>query len=186
MSEAHRRPKNSEAVRTNLIAAAADLLSMGAPLSMGTVAEAAGVTKGAVQHHFGTREELLTAMCDAFLEHFNSVLSHENAQDLAPGGEARAYVRATVRAGVDQQQQADWRAILVACVIERALAARWSERVAESRAKDSARNGNELIMRLAADGLWLSDLLGIYQLSSVERDALEAALLNLSPSAPKP
>lgn len=182
MSEAHQRRKAPEFVRANLLAAAADLLSSGDPLSMATVAEQAGVTKGAVQHHFGTREELLAAMCDTYLQQFDAILDAEIARDAGPGGAARAYVRATVRAKQSKKkEQTEWRAILVASVVERAIAARWAGWVAQSRQQDAARAGHELVMRLAADGLWLSDLLGTYQLTAKDRAALQDTLLQLSP-----
>lgn len=185
MSEVHQRPKAPERVRANLIAAAADLLSSGDPLSMATVAEQAGVTKGAVQHHFGTREALLAAMCDTYLGQFEQILAAEIARDDGPGGAARSYVRATVRGNAKKKEQAQWRAILVACVVERSIAARWGDWVAQSRKQDATAAGHELVMRLAADGLWLSDLLGLYKLTAKDRAALQEALLTLSPSEPR-
>jgi hypothetical protein len=71
--------------------------------------------------------------------------------------------------------------MLVAAVIDRPIAERWSDWVAARRQEDHAPGPQELIMRLAADGLWLSDVLGSYGLSAKERADLQDALLALSP-----
>ena len=39
---------------------------------------------------------------------------------------------------------------------------------------------NKLLARLAADGLWLSEVLGIYDLSSGEREALKRLIHQLA------
>jgi AcrR family transcriptional regulator len=181
MSKAHHRPKAPDAVRANLINAAADLLAHGETLSMSTVAERAGVTKGAVQHHFGTRDAMLDAMFAAHLNDFEQDLAARAAQDGAPGHAARAYVNATVENAGPAHEPMAWRALLVAAVIDRPIAERWSHWVAGRRREDRAPGSQELIMRLAADGLWLSDLLGVYDLSAKERAELQEALLALSP-----
>ena len=52
--------------------------------------------------------------------------------------------------------------------------------VAENRADDAGTDNVELIMRLAADGLWLSDLLGVYKLTASQRASLGESLLAMS------
>jgi len=63
------------------------------------VAESAGVTKGAVYHHFESKEELLVRAIQNF---FNSAISHMNellsaAADLSPEQRARAILSAGAR-----------------------------------------------------------------------------------------
>jgi AcrR family transcriptional regulator len=177
MAEAHHRKKDPDAVRAKLLNATAELLAAGQPLSIGAVAVHVGVSKGAVQHHFGTREQLLAAMADTFLGAFEAELAEQVAA--GAGVAAQAYVRAAL-GSTDQDSLAHWRALLVAAVVERSVATRWADWVAADRQKDPAPGVNETIMRLAADGLWLSDLLGIYKISAAERSELQTALLNLS------
>ena len=95
-------------------------------------------------------------------------------------------MRAAVGGDADPDALAHWRALLVASVVERSVATRWADWVAADRQKDPAPGVNETIMRLAADGLWLSDLLGIYKLSASERSALQAALLALPTQEVRP
>lgn len=64
-------------------------------------------------------------------------------------------------------------------MIDRALTERWNTWVQAHRKDDDAGVNGKLVARLAADGLWLSDMLGTYQLSEAEREALGAELLQL-------
>jgi AcrR family transcriptional regulator len=163
-------------MHARILAAAADLLTQGAPLSIGSVAETAGVTKGAVQHHFGTREALLQALWQTAQAGFVDDLGRDAARHGGSPSGAASYLRATVRAGTRRHVTRRWRAVLAACVVERPLARQWGEWVGACR-RDNAEGTQDLIVRLAADGLWLSDLLGIYKLSASERQALQDALL---------
>lgn len=176
MDPERKRVRAPVEVRARILGAAADLLAEGAPASIGSVAESAGVTKGAVQHHFGTREALLQALWDTTQSGFVADMGRDAARHGAHPTCAASYLRTTVRAGTRRQVTRRWRAILAASVTERALARQWSDWMAACR-RDNAEGMNELVVRLAADGLWLSDLLGIYKLSAKERQALEDALL---------
>lgn len=176
MNDARRRTRAPTEVRARILAATADLLTEGAPLSIGSVADAAGVTKGAVQHHFGTREALLQALWETTQAEFVNDLDADAARHGGKPNGAASYLRATVRAGRRRHVTHRWRAVLAASVVERPLARQWSDWVAGCR-RDNAEGTQELIVRLAADGLWLSDLLGIYKLTVTERQALQDALL---------
>lgn len=59
-----------EITRARLIDSAAQLLAEGCPLSIDSVAEAAGLSHGAVRHHFGSREALLMAMYETYMAQF--------------------------------------------------------------------------------------------------------------------
>jgi AcrR family transcriptional regulator len=84
------RSEQSDEVRARLLAAGAELLSEGSPVSISDVAEPAGATKDAVQHHFGTREQLLLAYYEDLLAEFEGVLMNEKAHTSA----AQRYVSA--------------------------------------------------------------------------------------------
>jgi len=176
MDDIRKRTRAPVEVHARILAAAADLLTEGAPLSIGSVAEAAGVTKGAVQHHFGTREALLQALWNSTQAEFLDDLGRDAARHGGSPLGAASYLRATVRAGTRRHVTRRWRAVLAACVVERPLARQWSDWVGSCR-RHNAEGTQDLIVRLAADGLWLSDLLGIYKLSARERRALQDALL---------
>lgn len=138
------------------------------------MAKAAGVSKGAVQHHFGTREHLIAALNDVYLREFDEARSA--ADEATPA--ALQYASLSLHAPTDTDT-VRWRGLLVASVMERSVAARWSERVQAERAKDSASNARALLVRLAADGLWLSDVVNIYKISDSERKEIEQLMVEL-------
>lgn len=175
-SNAHtsRPPKQPDQVRKRLFHAATVLLSTGQPVSIGAIASAAGVSKGAVQHHFGSKEQLLAALFDLYMDQFNDALALEDAS--APP--ALRYARMSLNA-TSYEDTEGWRAMVVATVIDRGLAARWSERAEIERSLDPPPSANALLVRLAADGLWLSDLLSTYKISGEEREELDVVMREL-------
>lgn len=52
------------------------------------------------------------------------------------------------------------------------MAARWSEWVATDRAREEEDSAEQLLVRLAADGLWLSNVLETYKISERQRAEL--------------
>lgn len=168
------RPKQPEIVKARLIAAGTQLLADGGAVSIGAVADLAGVTKGAVQHHFGTREDLLMAIYVELQADFEKMLA---ANDSSPSAAAR-YARSIVSMRSSEENSEQGRALLVATVIERQLASRWAAWIKDDRKGE--KGVNQLIARLAADGLWLSETLGIYELTEAERHALSASIQQLA------
>ncbi|MFL6632075.1 MAG: TetR/AcrR family transcriptional regulator [Massilia sp.] len=166
--------RQREHVRGRLLEAAAALLAAGEAISIGTVAKAAGVSKGAVQYHFGTREQLISALNDVYLRDFEEGLSA--ADESAPP--ALQYARLWLNAPTDADTKR-WRGQLVANMLEPNVAARWRERVKVERAKDGVSNAHALLVRLAADGLWLSDLVDTYEISPSERKQIEQLMIEL-------
>ena len=168
------RPKRPELVKALLLEAGAQLLASGDQLSIGAVADLAGVTKGVVQHHFPTREALVIAL----YEHLAATFQAAVADDDSGASAAWRYAR-PVLAAQDDQPSDHGKALLATCVVERAVASKWAAWVQAERAQDGP-NINKLLARLAVDGLWLSEVLGIYDLSPVEREALTQAIHQLA------
>lgn len=172
-----RRPRQPALLRASIIAATADLLADGLPVSIGAVADAAGVSKGAVQHHFSSREELFAALYDELC------LEFESSQNRPPGESTPAwdYAKATLFSeGKEDATIKSWRALLIALVADRALAQRWAAWVEQNRNKAGPESTEQLAARLAADGLWLSDLLGIYKITGEERQRLALQIQQLA------
>ncbi|MDR7048659.1 AcrR family transcriptional regulator [Duganella sp. 3397] len=169
-----RPPKQPDQVKKRLFRSATTLLSTGQPVSIGAIAGAAGVSKGAVQHHFGTKEQLLAALFDLYMDEFNEALALEDTS--APP--ALRYARMSLNA-TSYEDTEGWRAMVVATVIDRGLAARWSERAESERALDQPPAANALLVRLAADGLWLSDLLSTYKVDKKQREELDVLMQGL-------
>jgi len=177
-----------------LNAAEARLLSAGpGGLVLDAIAADAGVSKGGLLYHFPHKEALVAALCARMLERFDESLSGlrdaapepaESSAQPAAGADtgvfARAYLASTV---TDDGKPADNSAQLMAGLLAtlgrdsahlEAVRARFAE-WHEAFASDGLSDTTAAIVRLAADGLWLSALLGLPQLEpDLGRRTLEA------------
>ncbi|WP_431824839.1 TetR family transcriptional regulator [Burkholderia sp. F1] len=161
-----RRKKAPEQVRSQLLAAASDLATRHGvqALTLDAVAERAGVTKGALQYHFANKQGLLDALFEQTIARFSGQVAERIAADPEPAGAAsRAYMHTML----DQKNPAastDVLRVLVASMVSEPEAReRWSAPISELSRPDPvplAQAATLMICRLAADGLWLWDLLG--------------------------
>lgn len=155
-----------------LNAAEERLLGVGpAGLVLDAIAADAGVSKGGLLYHFASKEDLVAGLCARMLERFDRELDALRADDDRPGAFARAYLASTV---TDEGKAANNSAQLMAGILAtlgrdsahleavRAHFARWQERLAS----DGLDRTTATLVRLAADGLWLSALLGLPQLDA--------------------
>lgn len=170
------RPKDPEHVKARILDACAELLSQGLPLSIGTVAEVAEVTKGAVQHHFGTRAQLLMAFhAQAVADIQTSLQVAQPTQENA----AQRYVRASLQMLPTPQENQRRRAWVAASVMEPEVAQAWCDWLEVDRAVE-LESAEQLVARLAADGLWLAETLGAYQLTAQDKQRVAQVLQRLA------
>jgi AcrR family transcriptional regulator len=165
--------------RARIVTAAEDVvLTDGvARLTLEKAAERAGISKGGVLYHFPTRSALVAAMVSRLTEDFDAALDrhHEPAEPAdgtaerpdRPGSFARAYVAesfALPQGELEERGERLGAAVLAAMASEPELLAplqvafgRWQARL-EADSTDPVR---ATVARLAADGLWLSELFGL-------------------------
>ncbi|MTH33671.1 TetR family transcriptional regulator [Paracoccus limosus] len=81
--------------RDRLLDVAEDIVRQGgaAALTIGALAQAAGISKGGVQYSFASREALVQALIARWTTQFDAVLEPQDAAD--PVGFARRYIAAT-------------------------------------------------------------------------------------------
>lgn len=148
--------------------------------TLDAVAARTSVSKGALLHHFPSKLALLEGMIDHLGQMHTDGILAEAAQDPEPyGRNARAYLRATVIEPVTPQDVSIGRVVMAACAIEPALAQRWRtwvDRVKVDDPSDPVGADDALMLRLLADGLWISDLFGIHEVSAEQRRALLSLL----------
>jgi AcrR family transcriptional regulator len=146
-----------------------------AALTLDAVAAEAGVSKGGVLYHFASKRALIDGLLERWLDDFESMLtgddllaSYVRACDLGEAGPDRTASEFGMLAGMIEEPR------VLAATRERQ--AGWMQRMLA----DAADPVDAWLVRLAADGLWYSDLLGVAPPGGDERRRLIARLLALS------
>ena len=135
-------------------------------MTLDAVAAEAGVSKGGLLYHFASKRELLDALVDRWLDDFQRDI--DEGPDFIAG-----YVRAS---GV----AADDIGLLAALVADPGTLAAVRDRYAAWQDRVVTEGGDPVeatIARLAADGLWLADLLGLAPPKGELRQQVLARLL---------
>lgn len=160
MTEAHRRKKQPEHVRAQLIESARRLaLENGlAAVSVDAVAADAGVTKGGLFHHFPSKSALVKAVFAHLLDEFSADLDTRMAVDPEPYGRfSRAFVQSVFEVGADAQ----WGPLWIATVTDPELRRLWGEWLAQQLSQHNETGPRLEIARFAADGVWLGHMFGV-------------------------
>lgn len=164
---AHKRKKQPELVRRALLDEAARItLEQGlSKVTFQAVADAVGVTKGGVMHHFSTKDALILAVFYDAMAKFEAEVNAAMAKDpVSYGSFTRAYIDATISLGEKGQAEFNSQATLYVLMLgDRMLRERWAEWSNEQLKKYAATDNSETLcmVRLVADGIWLSDFSGI-------------------------
>lgn len=148
-------------------------------LTLDAVAAEAGVSKGGLLYHFETKEALVRALIERLVQVFDERLERERARDTGPGSFTRAYARASLATEEDGTASALVAATALSPALLdplRARYARWSRALAE----DGIEPTRALLVRLAVDGLWFADLLGLEPPGARARKRLLDQLLQLA------
>ncbi len=164
---AHKRKKQPELVRRALLDQAARItLEQGlSKVTFQAVADAVGVTKGGVMHHFATKDALILEVFYDAMAKFEAEVNAAMAKDpVSYGSFTRAYIDATISLGEKGQAEFNSQATLYVLMLgDRMLRERWAEWSNEQLKKYAATDNSETLcmVRLVADGIWLSDFSGI-------------------------
>jgi len=190
MSQAHHRKKAPEQVRRALIDAALGLAAEKglAAISVAAVAGAAGVTKGALFHHFGNRQGLVEAVCADIFEDLDAQIDrYLSEQPPGHGCFTRAYVEAFFATPEDDNPR---RALSfsLAVVSDPELAASWTAwmRGRLERHRDTDSGPALEAVRYAADGFWLAELMRLDGTVRAAPGVLRRHLLDLIDREPRP
>jgi AcrR family transcriptional regulator len=141
-------------------------------LTLDAVAAEAGLSKGGVLYHFASKRALIDGLLGRWLDDFEAQLTGEDL--------LAAYVKAC---DLDPAQSASEFGLLAGMIEEPEVLQVARERYTEwmARMLDGAADPVDAwVVRLAADGLWYSDLLGIAAPRGADRRRLIERLLALS------
>jgi AcrR family transcriptional regulator len=163
--------------RTQLLDAAVAVIRRdgAAALTLDAVAAEAGVSKGGVLYHFASKRALIDGLLGRWLDDFEAQLTGEDL--------LTAYVHACDLEGADPDHSASEFGLLAGMIEEPEVLEIARERYGEwmARMLAGARDPVDAwLVRLAADGLWYSDLLGIAAPQGADRRRLIERLVALA------
>lgn len=153
------RRKQPEAVKAKLLHTAEELTFVNGwgNFSLNDVVAKSGISKGGLLHHFPTKNVLLDTLYDTLLERFDVQITALMQNDSEPLGRfLRAYLQCMQQVSAEPESRLP--AILrLALVADDTLRTKWQ---AWLDTKLSVIDGDafSLMVRLAADGLWLCNL----------------------------
>jgi len=155
-------------------------------LTLDAVAAEAKVSKGGLLYHFASKEALVKALVERLTQGFEQRLTELAGEDPVPAGRfTRAYVRASVYSSGGDDALASGLIAAVALSPELLEPMRVRYRAwAKKLAKDATAPMDALVVRLALDGLWLLDVLGLEAPRAQTRALLTTRLLELAGVAP--
>jgi AcrR family transcriptional regulator len=175
-----RRPAGE--TRDKLLDAAARLLLRDpSKLTLDAVAEEAGVSKGGLLYHFSSKEKLLDAVVDRWEARFEDEI--EEVAERTPGGWTRAYVDVTAKDFDDPHVRGIDSGIIAALALhpERLESVRARYDAKQERIEDDGIDAvDATIVRLATDGLWFAELLGLGPPRGALRDKVLERLRELA------
>lgn len=181
MTESHIRKKQPEIVRQRLLDATAGIAaSQGLnAVTIQSVSKAAGVTKGGLFHHFANKDDLIHEVIRQQLAQVDVVVDEALMRDSGRGCFTRAYVLAIFALGSTTAP------VSLALFTEPGLNAAWAAwLLARLDRHGETDSGIDLTaVRMAADGVWLTDLWPA-DYSIGDRDALRQHLLDLTRKDP--
>ena len=149
-------------------------------LTLEAVAKQANVSKGGLLYHYPNKQALLKAM----ISHLNENFERAIAKQIEQGEGKITWLEAYVAMSFDPQhsQIAESAGMLVAIANDLSLLEPLAQRYQVLQEQLEASNiDSDLanIIRLAADGLWFTELFQISPLSEERRSSILAALLTL-------
>ena len=159
-------------------------------LTIDAVAREARLSKGGVLYHFGTKEALIQAMLERLIQHCEREIAAHQQHDTEPGSWTRAYVRKTSEPTLAYPGEADFprskevgAGLVAAATTNPRLLEPLCERF-QAWQQTIERDGIDLaratVIRLAVDGLWLAELLGIWSPDEELRQKVVNELIRLT------
>jgi AcrR family transcriptional regulator len=168
--------------RQQLLEATAALAERSGVLSITLegVAARAGVSKGGLLHHFPNKAALVTAMVEWIVDRYYGLVAQRAGDDPEANGRiAAAYVATSAEVGAGARL---WTAVLTASLLQPSLLDLMRQRARPlwNRAITGRDDIDAAVAWLAADGLWLAEMLELYDLDETTREAVVARLNELT------
>ena len=188
MINAYQRKKQPEHVRQAILDMACHLAALDglSHVSIQAVADAVGVTKGGVFHHFPNKKALVLAVFQYLIDQLNQDIDARLAEDHGSYGcFTRAYLRATFEDSEFHGHEA-WRALCMSMANDPDGQALWADWITEQLERHAATDSDPHleVVRLASDGAWLAMLATAERSALQNPDALKDRLLAMTRQQP--
>jgi AcrR family transcriptional regulator len=164
-------------------------------LTIDAVAREAKLSKGGILYHFGTKEALIQAMLERLIGYCEQELAAHQQDDGEPGSWTRAYVRKTSEPMLAYPGEAAFprskevgAGLVAAATTNPRLLDPLRERFRvwqQAIESDGIAPARATVVRLAVDGLWLAELLGIWAPDAKLRQQVLDELIRLT-TKPRP
>lgn len=181
--------KSSSLTRETLLRAATQvILEKGVEaLTLDAVARQASVSKGGLLYHFPNKNALVVGLGEQLIQDFEAALQAEFNQDDAPGTPGqwvRAYIRSTLRmSGQTLALVARLTSLIVEMPPELLKAAEtYEQRCRQRLDADGLDPTQAVIIQLAIDGLWFSEMFQLSALDETRRTQVVEQLLAMTRS----
>lgn len=175
---------NSNSRRGEILAAACSIVKTHGveKLTLEAVAKEAGVSKGGLLHHFPNKAALIQGMVEEQTDQFVSDIRTRAARnDGNDGAWSRAYIEST--SSDIQKGNGLGTALIAALFANPDLLVRFQEEYStwqHSIENDGIDPATATIVRLAADGLWFSEMFGLGRLDGELRDNVIRRLIQMT------
>lgn len=151
-------------------------------MTMEAVAAQAAVSKGGLIYHFPSQRDLLQAMLQRFADRVEARMAQARAQlPESPARNIKAYIHAWFALRGDYRRGAS--ALLATITREPELlkAVQKRHRAVLAEIVQAAPNPEQaMVLSLATEGMWMSELLEISPLTGRERECIQRMLLKLA------
>ncbi|HEX9869313.1 MAG TPA: TetR/AcrR family transcriptional regulator [Candidatus Tectomicrobia bacterium] len=165
-------------------------------LTLEAVAREAKLSKGGLLYHFASKEALIQAMLARLIHYCEREIEVHQQHDTAPGRWTRAYVRRKFEPVLPYPGEADFprskemgAGLIVAATTTPGLLEPLRQRFQawqQAIEQDGIDTARATVVRLAVDGLWLAELLGIWSPSEQLRTQVLHELIRLTQETPRP
>jgi AcrR family transcriptional regulator len=164
-------------------------------LTLEAVAREAKLSKGGILYHFATKKALIQAMLARLIHYCEREIEVHQQHDRAPGRWTRAYVRRELEPVLPYPGEADFprskevgAGLIVAATTTPGLLDPLRERFQawqKAIEQDGIDTARATVVRLAVDGLWLAELLGIWSPGEQLREQVLDELIRLTKETPQ-
>lgn len=185
MDNPYKRKKDPERVKQLILDVAMQLLAEKGKVgfSLQSVADAVGVTKGGLLHHFPNKQILMQATVKEVIGQLDGAIDDYIAQDLEPYGRfTRAYIYFTLQQDAKSIGRL-FAALSMAMLTDQAFNEQWilwlNGRLEQHASTDDSMDLK--LLRLAADGLWLAIYTGVDEQANVQQ-LMQEMLLRTYPN----